>query len=60
VVYQKEKKGFNDMKRLHQVENKEEQKMKKILIKKETNKYRRMKKRKKGFVKAMSTEETTE
>jgi hypothetical protein len=52
VVYQKEKKGFNDMKRLHQVENKEEQKMKKLLIKKETNKYTRMKKNKKRVRKA--------
>jgi hypothetical protein len=52
VVYQKEKKGLNDMKRLYQVENKEEQKMKKLLIKKETNKYTRMKKNKKRVRKA--------
>jgi hypothetical protein len=37
---------FNDMKRLYQVETKEKHKMKKLLIKKETNKNRRMKKTK--------------
>jgi hypothetical protein len=42
----KKRKGFNDMKRLYQVETKEKHKMKKLLIKKETNKNRRMKKTK--------------
>jgi hypothetical protein len=37
------RKGFDDMKRLYQVENEEEQKMKNLVIKKETNKNRRMK-----------------
>jgi hypothetical protein len=37
---------FNEMKRLYQVETKEKHKMKKLLIKKETNKNRRMKKTK--------------
>jgi hypothetical protein len=57
---EKKRKGFNDMKRLYQVETKEKHKMKKLLIKKETNKNRRMKKPNKGVVKVMSTEETTE